>query len=205
MGLEADCTARFSGRTSPGKARLEEKDLFFRGDFSLRIPLGEAEAEAKGGRLVVVFSKGRATFELGKAAAKWALKIRYPRSRIDKLGVKPGMRVAVLGIDDEAFRRELRERVADVTESKPKKDSDLVFCFMDGRTDLVRLAALRASIKPNGAIWIVWPKGRKEFREDDVRKAAISHGLVDVKVVSFSDVLSGLKLMIPLSRRGKMA
>ena len=41
----------------------------------------------------------------------------------------------------------------------------------------------------------MWPKGRKEFREDDVRAAGPSVGLVDVKVVAFSETLSGLKMM----------
>ncbi len=34
-----------------------------------------------------------------------------------------------------------------------------------------------------------------------IRAAAIEHGLVDVKVVAFSERLSGLKLVIPLARR----
>jgi hypothetical protein len=40
------------------------------------------------------------------------------------------------------------------------------------------------------------------LREDDVRTAGPSAGLVDVKVVSFSDTLSGLKMMIPRALRG---
>jgi len=66
---------------------------------------------------------------------------------------------------------------------------------------LSRLAALRAAIAPDGAIWVVWPKGRKELREDDVRAAAKRSGLVDVKVASVSDTLSGLKLVIPVAQR----
>jgi len=60
---------------------------------------------------------------------------------------------------------------------------------------------LRAAIKPAGAIWVIWPKGRKAFREDDVRAAGPGAGLVDVKVVSVSDALSGLKMVIPLAQR----
>lgn len=50
-------------------------------------------------------------------------------------------------------------------------------------------------------VWAVWPKGRKEFREDDIRHFGPTAGLVDVKVMSFSDELSGLKLVIPLAQR----
>jgi hypothetical protein len=140
---------------------------------------------------------------MGLEAEKWALKIRYPRSRIDKLGVKPGSRAAVIGLDDDAFLSELRERTEDIALGKPKRDSDLVFVFMQQRKDLAKLQSLRTVIKPEGAIWVVWPKGRKEFREDDVRAAGPDVGLVDVKVVGFSETLSGLKMMIPVKQRPK--
>jgi hypothetical protein len=66
---------------------------------------------------------------------------------------------------------------------------------------LDKLTALRDSITQDGAIWVVWPKGQKSLREDDVRRAAKAQGLVDVKVMSFSDTLSGLKLVIPVAQR----
>ena len=48
---------------------------------------------------------------------------------------------------------------------------------------------------------MVWPKGGKEFREDDVRAYGPRAKLVDVKVVRFSDALSALKMMIPRAQR----
>jgi hypothetical protein len=185
MGLEANCEVEHGGRQSRGKARLEEKDLRFRGDFVLKIPFSEiVSAEARRGRLEVAFRGGKASFVLGPQSEKWALKIRYPRGLMDKLGVRPDSRVSVLGLDDLTVLKPLRERTKHVTEAK--------------------LPKLRAAIEESGAIWVVWPKGRKEFREDDVRAVAPSAGLVDVKVVSVSDTLSGLKLMIPLAlRKGK--
>ena len=204
MGLEADCTARIAGREVAGRARLEDKDLTFRGAHRLTIPLASVRsATAKAGVLEVRHKGGSASFDLGKDAEKWALKIRYPKSRIDKLGVKPGQRVAVVGVDDATFMRELRDRTDDVALAKPRAASDLVFVAMSDRRDLARLASLRKAIKPEGAIWVVWPKGRKEFREDDVRAAGPSAGLVDVKVVAFSETLSGLKMMIPVALRPK--
>jgi hypothetical protein len=88
-----------------------------------------------------------------------------------------------------------------VSDGRTRKDSDLVFVAMRDRRGLDRLASLRRSIRPSGAIWVLWPKGKKELREDDVRARAVAEGLVDVKVVSFSAELSGLKLVIPVSRR----
>ena len=76
-----------------------------------------------------------------------------------------------------------------------------MFVGMSQARQLERLAGLRASIKKNGAIWVVWPKGGPGLREDDVRNHGRTIGLVDVKVVSFSDRLSALKMMIPVKDR----
>jgi hypothetical protein len=205
MGLEANCEVEHGGRTSRGRARLEEKDLRFRGDFVLKIPFSEiVSAEARRGRLDVAFRGGKAAFALGPQAEKWVLKIRHPRGLMDKLGVKPDSRVSIIGIDEATLLKPLRERTKHVTEGKAAKGSHLIIVFMQAKTDLMKLPKLRAAIEENGAIWVVWPKGRKEFREDDVRAVAPPSGLVDVKVVSVSDTLSGLKLMIPLAlRKGK--
>jgi hypothetical protein len=204
MGLEKKCTARVDGHELAGRLQLETHELIFRGKARLRVPIGTiTAAEARGGWLEVRHAGGRVSFELGREAEKWALKLRYPRSRIDKLGVKPGMRVAALGHFEPEFLAELAERTDDVARLRPRKGSDYVFVRMSARAQLGRLAALRASLKPEGGIWVIWPKGRQEFREDDVRAAGPGLGLVDVKVVSFSDALSGLKLVIPVALRQK--
>ena len=123
------------------------------------------------------------------------------RSRLDKLGVKPGMRVAVLGVDERDFVPELKQRTADIATDRARKDTDLVFLGVESVAPLRRLATLQRSIRREGAIWALWPKGQKHINEDLIRGAAIEHGLVDIKVVAFSERLSGLKLVIPVARR----
>ena len=120
---------------------------------------------------------------------------------MDKLGVKPESVVSVLGVDEADFRAQLAARVPRVSDGKAAKDSDVIVVKITARGELPQLKKLRGAIKKNGAIWVVWPKGRKEFREDDVRAYGPEAGLVDVKVVSVSDVLSGLKMVIPLKQR----
>jgi hypothetical protein len=201
MGLEANCTARWKGQTSQGKAHLEEKDLVFRGGFRLKIALKDvASAEAKRGTLTVKFPEGTAAFDLGAQAEKWALKIRYPRSRIEKLGVKPGMRVSVLGVNDESFGAELRSRTNDI-HTKPVAESDVIFFAAEDKPALAKLKSLEKSLKRSGAIWVVYPKGQKHITQLDVMAASKAADLVDVKVVSFSETHTALKLMIPLARR----
>jgi hypothetical protein len=125
---------------------------------------------------------------------------RYPKSRIEKLGVKDGSRVTTLGIDEPAFLDELKTAGADVS-TRVRAQSDIILVQMTSTDDLPRLITLRQSIKPAGMIWVIWPKGRKEFREDDVRAFGPKAELVDVKVMAFSETLSGLKMVIPLKKR----
>jgi hypothetical protein len=75
--------------------------------------------------------------------------------RLDKLGVKPRARVAVLGIEDKSFARELKSRTKDVSNHRTKQDSDLIFLAADSPSDLKRLRPLERALKPNGAIWVV--------------------------------------------------
>src|SRR3954466_5799785 len=139
MGLEAVCVARYKRQKSEGKARLEQKTLEFRGDFRLDVPLASIKrADAKRGALQVQFEGGTATFELGAAAEKWALKIRYPKPLIEKLGVKTGMRVGILGeadrARDAAFWRDLEALAAEIV-PLPKRGAaqqlDIVFAFIE--------------------------------------------------------------------------
>lgn len=202
MGLEATCQARMGRETSTGKARLEETDLVFRGDFRFKVPIRDLRrVDVRGGVLHLEWPDGKAVLDLGDMAARWAEKIRNPPSLLDKLGVKPGLRVSVVGIEDREFLDQLSARVDDLTRGRARDGSDLVFVAMSDRSDLPRLDKLRAAIKATGAVWVVWPKGRKQLREDDVRAGGKAAGLVDVKVARFSDTLSALKMMIPRARR----
>jgi hypothetical protein len=204
MGLEATCVATSGRQKGAGRARLEEKELLFRGtaDFRLKIPLREAKAEARRGRLIVQWPGGKAQFALGAAAAeKWASKIRTPRSRMDKLGVKPGMRVSVLGVAERAFWQELEARVANASDGRLLPDADLIFFQVDDASQLKRLRELQRVLRPAGAIWVVWPKGRPQMKEDHIRAVAPGAKLVDVKVCAFSETFSALKLMIPRAAR----
>ena len=126
--------------------------------------------------------------------------VRYPRSRIEKLGVKPGFRVTLLGVDEPGFLAELKDAGADVS-TRTRTGSDIIFVAMASKDDLPKLEALRRAINPAGAVWVIWPKGRKEFREDDVRNFGPRAELVDVKVMAFSETLSGLKMVVPLAKR----
>jgi len=126
----------------------------------------------------------------------------YTTPLIDKLGVRLGARVAILGVDDADFRALIEERTGDVTNGPPKTNSDVVFLAADSHPDLTALRELAGLIRPDGAIWVVSRKGKAAtLRDVEVIAAARGAGLVDNKVVSFSATHTALRLVVPKALR----
>ena len=134
--------------------------------------------------------------ELGaKEAARWAHDIANPKTLADKLGVKPGQRVRLVGdVDPELVgRRRRRRRTARRTWSS---------CGVDDR---VRPGADRPSCARrsprDGAIWVIRPKGRADLTEAMVLGAGRDAGMYDVKTARVSATHTGLKFVIPVADR----
>ncbi len=198
MGNTRAARLHADGRTYEGEALLETAELIFRGERRLVIPFARIRSiGAADGRLTI----DDYVFELGEDAAKWAEKIRNPKSVIQKLGVKAGQNVAVVGVEDASFVRDLEKAGAQVSVGRPKKNSDVIFCGASSRDDLARLASLKPSLAQNGALWVIRPKGVKTITEADTMAAGKAAGLVDVKVVKFSDTHTAEKFVIRVADR----
>jgi hypothetical protein len=206
MGLEASCPVRVGSEAFPARVHLNTGRLEIRGAVRFDIPFAtirSAEADARG-RLTITHAGGRAILEIGEriAAQKWALKIRSPKSLLDKLGVKPESRVVVLGVGDAEFSAQLDARLAAGRAAASGKELDFLFYAADTAAQLSKLKSLRGRLQPAGAIWVVSRKGKEATIKDvDVMKAARGAGLVDNKVCSFSATHTALKLVIPKNQR----
>ena len=201
MGAEARCVGHFNQRSSEGKALLETDFLLFRGDFRVKVPFkGIHSLTAADGRLSVGFDEGTLRLDLGAAAEKWMRKIQNPPSLMDKLGVKPGAVVSVIGIRDEAFLIALQALAPDWKKLN-KKPSDFIFLGIESPDDLGQIAKAEAQLAPAGALWVVWPKGQMHITQSHVMAAGKAVGLVDTKTVSFSVTHTALKWVIPVARR----
>jgi hypothetical protein len=203
MGAEVVCGATLDGETSRGKALLETAEVIFRGTFRARVPFASVkQLKIDGDALVIVWPGGALALELGGAiAARWAKKIKSPPSRLDKLGVKPGARVALVGSFDfdDAFEGELAKRGVAFT---PRGSVDVLFFAPASPADLDRVATLAKRLTPTGGLWIVRPKGADTpVTESATRAAGLAAGLVDVKVAAFSSTHSGLRFVIPVAKR----
>jgi len=123
------------------------------------------------------------------------------RSRLDKLGVKPGQRMFVLCVNDPNFLKELAERAPEFARDVSPSDADLIFFGAETVRELERLKALSRAIRKNGAIWVITPKGRKDIRDIEVIAAGKAAGLTDNKVVGFSATHTSLRFVIPVANR----
>ena len=201
MGREARARVTWQGQESTGKALLETDEVVFRGDFRLRIPFAEVRsATAEHGTLLLKWKDQTAAFALGDEAAVWAPRILQPKPLIDKMNIKPGAKVVLLGVRDEAFLDTLVARTEDIT-TRAGKGADVVVYLAETKQRLAKLPDLAKAIKPDGAVWVVHPKGRQDLKDIDVIAAGKAAGLVDNKVVKFSDTHSALRFVLPLSKR----
>ena len=202
MGSELLCNVRSGGKTASGKALLETNEIIFRGDFRLKIPFRSlTSVVARDGELRLNWPGSSAVFELGQQAEKWAYKILHPKSTAEKLGIKPGLVISAIAIDDESFLRGVRPGSKSFSDSRGLKNSDLIFFGAKKAKDLTRVARLAPLLANTGALWVVYPKGRPEIAQLQVLECGRASGLVDVKVVSFSPTHTALKFVRPKASR----
>jgi hypothetical protein len=179
-----------------GRAQLETDFVLFRGPERFKVSFRElTSVTAASGVLKLQFAGGPAELELGAAAEKWARKILNPPSLMDKLGVKPGVIVRLIGRFDEfepGFGKDIAERQALVV---AKGKCNLLFLAIDKSAGLDRIRKLKANLQPGGALWVIYPKGVPQIKEIEVIQAGRAAGMKDVKVARFSATHTGLKFV----------
>jgi len=212
MGRESDATLRIDGDAHVGAALLETAEIIVRSEARFTFPFAAiTSAKPKGSKLEIAFTDafrtiarkktaigaGKAVIELepGEDATKWADAVRAPKSVIDKLGIKPGHRVAVVGAFDASFLEQLPVR-------QLEKGAQVVMLGVEAPKDLEKLKALRKDIDPEGGVWVVRAKGPKApVAESKMREAAEKYGWVVTKVVAFSATHTADKLVVPVRDR----
>ena len=116
---------------------------------------------------------------------------------IDKLGIKPNMRVQLIG----APTNYMALLGADISEQVVKSgDADLVHLFALQQTALARdFKQLIRQQHPPAIIWISWYKKSAgmatDITENSLRNIVLPEGWVDIKVCAVSEQWSGLKIV----------
>jgi hypothetical protein len=118
-----------------------------------------------------------------------------------KLGIKPGFSVFAVNTPPD-YPSLLAPIPAGVTFATRLSTSvDLIHLFTKSAAEMdAKLRAWRRAMKPDGTIWISWPKKASkvptDITEDVIREIALLMGLVDVKVCAVDETWSGLKLVV---------
>lgn len=125
-----------------------------------------------------------------------------------KLGLKPGARLGLLGAPDAFLVTlgKLPDSVTVVRLGRAKGPFDVVVAFFDSEAAFEKqLPKLHALLEPSGGLWIAWPKRASgvttDMTEDVVRKHGLPRGLVDNKVCAIDATWSGLRLVVRRENR----
>ena len=203
MGKEVTGAVRAGKARYTGKILLETSEIIFRGaDYRLKIPFAEIiGVTAVDGELRIDRKDGAVIFEVGKTAEKWREKILHPKSRAEKLGVKAGTQVRLIGSFEPDFMRELKTSKAKILAERDSGSAELTFFVAARKSELATFARLAKKLQGDEALWVVYPKGKKEITENDVLQAGRNAGMKDLKVVGFSATHTALKFVLPLAKR----
>jgi hypothetical protein len=121
---------------------------------------------------------------------------------IEKLGVKAGMKVYVDGGPEHVDR--LLAGTSFSTRLPRQIDVTLLFTTQMARLEK-RFPVVIERTVVNGMVWVCWPKRASkvptDVDENDVRRAGLAAGLVDVKVAAVDETWSGLKFVRRLTDR----
>ena len=125
-----------------------------------------------------------------------------------KLGIKPGHDVALLGRPAGWEIEDLPEGVT--VQDQPEGPLDLIVAFFGARAELERdVAALLPRLRPDGSLWIAWPRRAaghvSDLRENDLREILLPTGMVDTKVAALDADWSGLKFVWRVELRSQLA
>jgi|SRR4030095_15415204 hypothetical protein len=125
---------------------------------------------------------------------------------IKKLGIKEGYRVSFENAP-KGFRAELGDLPPDVVvKRRGQEQLDFIIVFSKSESSLRKeFPILAQQLKPNGMLWVSWPKKsssvKTDLRFENVQRIGLDAGLVDVKICAINGTWSGLKFVFRLRDR----
>lgn len=211
MGYEAKCRARVDDgagnvREADATVLLETDEVIVRGDARVRVPRSSIQKiSTRAGVLTIAAPPTVVTLTLGDdAATKWKKKLEEPPKRlIDKLDVKPGAKVWLLGVNEQRLESQLAERTDRLTRGTSATECDVVFVGVEKEKDLDRIARALNGLADAGAIWVIHRKGPTGIADTNIFERAKALGLAYTKVARVSETHTAEKLVRPAASRGK--
>ena len=126
---------------------------------------------------------------------------------LQKLGIKDGHRVALIDAPAK-IPAGLHSLPASIAVRRDLRTGDLdaiVLFVVDQRSLRQRFTDAARRLRPNGGLWVAWPKKASgvttDVTEDRVREVALAAGLVDNKVCAIDETWSGLRCVYRRANR----
>lgn len=118
------------------------------------------------------------------------------RPTVDKLGIKPGMRVCAMNVPT-GFLATLKPPPEGVRYTAKSDDAcDLFLAFVRNRRELFAQFVTVGRNVTRQTLWVAWPKKASGMKTDldgnCVRETGLASGWVDFKVCALDDTWSGL-------------
>jgi hypothetical protein len=115
---------------------------------------------------------------------------------LQKMGLKPGIRIAVLGFADRGFMQDIPfETCLRHDPDEENTGYDVIVIRATGVEKLSSLRQTKRALRQTGALWIVYPKGIKAITQKQVLFSGNAEGFTDCKVCSFSQTETALKFV----------
>lgn len=196
MGWEIQTTVRSAAGAAKCRVLFESGEIVCRGALKRRMQhAAMRNLTARSGWLRFTIDGEACAIRLGEKAATWLHAIKNPRTRAQKLGAIAGMKTCVLGTAEEGACEELARAVGRPPARRITTQCALVMLFADEPGDLARLSSIEAKLALGGAVWVLWPKGRRDFGHAQVVAAAGAVGLAQTRSIGYSTARSGLRLV----------
>ena len=125
---------------------------------------------------------------------------------LKKLGIQPGMKLLLINAPADYFKLVATDLSEQLSSLKEVPDLIHLFAknnaaFKAGMKKILPLCKKKTSV----IVWVSWYKKNSgiitDLTEDVIRGFALQNGLVDIKVCAVSKEWSGLKLVVPLTKR----
>ncbi|MEZ6093070.1 MAG: hypothetical protein R3C03_02360 [Pirellulaceae bacterium] len=193
MGLERKTKARVGRKVYEGKLHLDSKLLTFhskdiRIEFELTSNLDAIIADEW---LKVSLDGCSASFLLGDQCEKWLSKIKNPPDLIQKLGLKPRQTIWFSKGFDGQIKKQARDLGAKVV--KAIVECDLAFLEIKRVDDLDLLIDVLDDIAAEINVWVIWPKGQKQFGQSQVMTICRERGFGPSKTASIDENRSSMR------------
>lgn len=124
-----------------------------------------------------------------------------------KLGIKEGFSIILYNQPEYYFKlfTDMPKNLEQL-EKDQLQDVDFIHLFCTSFEELKTVSErYKPRLKPNGLLWISWPKGtsgiKTDLKRDTIREYMLFIGLVDVKVAAIDNEWSGLKFVYRLKDR----